>query len=430
MQATLNSMLRMGRKFIPHKIFMWLQPAYHYTFSFLGAVWYRFPSKKIKIIAVTGTKGKSSTVEILNTILETAGKKTALSNTIRFKIGSESWDNLYKMSMPGRFFMQQLIRKAVNAGCEYMVMEITSQGVLQHRHRFINLDTLIITNISPEHIEAHGSYEAYLNAKLEIARTLVKSSKRPRNIVVNADDAECKKFLDIATQGNIETALTYSTKSAEPFIIKKSGIDFMWAGLRVSSLLSGLFNLSNILAAATSAKNEGISAETIKQALQNFDGIRGRVEKINEGQDFTVVVDYAHTTDSLEKLYQVFQGSKIIGVLGGTGGGRDTWKRSEMGRIADKYCEEIILTNEDPYDESPEKIIADVKSGITESGAMIIMDRREAIAKAISLAHTGDAVLITGKGTDPYIMGPNGTKTPWDDAEVAKEEIRKLFANK
>jgi len=151
--------------------------------------------------------------------------------------------------------------------------------------------------------------------------------------------------------------------------------------------------------------------------------IPGRVEKIECPNNISVIVDYAHTPDSLEKLYQLFKNSRIIGVLGGTGGGRDAWKRAEMGRLADKYCAEIILTNEDPYDEDPRKIVEDVAAGIKTKTPTIIMDRRQAIAEALKRARSGDAILITGKGTDPYIMGPKGSKIPWSDAEVAGEEI-------
>jgi UDP-N-acetylmuramoyl-L-alanyl-D-glutamate--2,6-diaminopimelate ligase len=192
----------------------------------------------------------------------------------------------------------------------------------------------------------------------------------------------------------------------------------------ITSPLSGVFNIYNCLGAITYAQTQSISIETIKKALEKFSGIRGRVERIEEGQDFTVIVDYAHTPDSLQKLYDVFQSTRRICVLGNTGGGRDVWKRNEMAHIAEKECDEIILTNEDPYDDVPEKIVHDMAQEMSKKPT-IIMDRREAIAHALSLANTGDSVLITGKGTDPYIMGPNGTKTPWSDALVAKEELHK-----
>jgi UDP-N-acetylmuramoyl-L-alanyl-D-glutamate--2,6-diaminopimelate ligase len=420
----IDSILGKIRPYIPVKLFHSLQPAYHWSMSLSAALWYRFPSRHIKIIAVTGTKGKSSTVEILNAVLEEAGYKTALSNTIRFKIGGASFENLYKMSMPGRFFIQHLLRQAVDAKCDYVIMEMTSQGALLHRHRFIDLDALIFTNLSPEHIEAHGSYEKYRDSKLSICRTLARSHKSNRTLIANADDAESQHFLACDS----DTKSTFSLKDAEPYQIKKEGIVFTHAGRSVTSPLSGLFNLYNILAAITAARTQGVSDDVIVRAIEKCNGIPGRVQKIDAQQDFTVIVDYAHTADSLEKLYHVFQSSKNICVLGGTGGGRDTAKRAEMGRIADAHCDEIILTNEDPYDEDPRKIIDDVAEGITGQTPTIILDRREAIREAVSRAKTGDTVLITGKGTDPFIMGPNGTKTEWSDARIAHEELTKLLS--
>jgi UDP-N-acetylmuramoyl-L-alanyl-D-glutamate--2,6-diaminopimelate ligase len=421
----LDNILGKIRRLIPAKIFNFLNPAYHLTLAFLAALAYRFPSRQIKVIAVTGTKGKSSTVELLSAMLEEAGHRTALSDTIRFKIGDDSYDNLFKMSMPGRFFTQRLLRKAVNQGCDHAVIEMTSQGALLYRHRFIDLDALVFTNISPEHIEAHGSYEKYRDSKLEIARALGRSRKPDRAVIANADDPESPRFLDC----DVERKITYSIHDVEPYQVKKEGLEFSLDGRIARSRLSGLFNLYNILAAATAAKSMGVSHNDIVRAIERSNGIPGRVERIEAGQDFAVIVDYAHTPDSLEKFYEVFKkdavkdSTKNICVLGGTGGGRDNWKRLEMGRIADKYCENIILTDEDPYDEDPRKIVDDVAKGIKDQTSTIIMDRREAIREAIKRARPGDAVLITGKGTDPYIMGPRGTKTPWSDARIAREEL-------
>jgi UDP-N-acetylmuramoyl-L-alanyl-D-glutamate--2,6-diaminopimelate ligase len=402
-----------------------LQIPYHFTLSFLAAVWYRFPARHLKVIGVTGTKGKSSTVEILNAILEEAGYKTALSNTIRFKVDEVSSENLFKMSMPGRFFIQRLMRRAIQHGCQYFILEMTSQGALLHRHRWVDLDAFIFTNISPEHIEAHGSYEKYLRSKLKLANRLSKSKKKDRVMIVNADDKEADKFLTCG----YDRAIRYSLEYVKPYEVKKEGVSFTFNKKTVNSPLSGLFNIYNILAAATAAVSQGVSDDIVIKAVEKFSGIPGRVQKIEAGQDFTVIVDYAHTPDSLEKLYQVFQTSRNICVLGGTGGGRDNWKRKEMGRIADNYCDEIILTDEDPYDEDPRKIVNDVAEGIESHEPTIIMDRREAISEAIKRAKTGDSVLITGKGTDPYIMGRGGAKMPWSDAQVAKEELEKARKN-
>ena len=217
----LDQTLAKIRKFIPSKLFAFFQPAYHYSLALLAALIYRFPSRKIKVIGVTGTKGKSTTTEIINALLEEAGYKTAISNTIRYKIGNQSIDNKFKMSMPGRFFVQRLVRKAVSAKCDYIILEMTSQGTLQFRHKFIHLDAFVFTNLSPEHLDSHGSYEKYVSAKVKIADEMMKSKKLNRIIVANADDKESVRFLACPS----EVKATFSTKDAEPFEIKKEGID-------------------------------------------------------------------------------------------------------------------------------------------------------------------------------------------------------------
>lgn len=409
----MNDFLRKAKKLIPKKLFKALAPTYHFCLAFLGALIYRFPSRKIKVVAVTGTKGKSSVTEILSAILEGAEYTTAVSNTIRFKIGNESLPNLYKMSMPGRFFIQRFLRQAVNAKCDYAILEVTSQGAELFRHRFIDFDALVFTNLAPEHIEAHGSYEKYREAKLKIADAVVNSTKAHAILVANADDKGSAKFL---------------TKN---FVEKYTFSLFNTKGYKTS--LIGNFNMMNVLAAATYAETQNIPKEKIKRAIANFSYIPGRVERINEGQDFDVIVDYAHTPDSLQALYDAFKGHRRICVLGNTGGGRDVWKRDAMAKIAERECDEIILTNEDPYDDDPEKIVSDMAKVITKKKPDIIMDRREAIKKAILLGknlrqtlNDKVSVLITGKGTDPYIMGPNGEKIPWNDAKVTREELKKL----
>jgi UDP-N-acetylmuramoyl-L-alanyl-D-glutamate--2,6-diaminopimelate ligase len=178
------------------------------------------------------------------------------------------------------------------------------------------------------------------------------------------------------------------------------------------------------LAVIKAAQFAGVPLPKISEALAALERIPGRTERINEGQPYQVIVDYAHTPDSLQALYDAYPVRKIC-VLGNTGGGRDTWKRPEMGKIADEMCAEVILTDEDPYDEDPQQIVEQMAAGMKRK-PRIIMDRREAIHTALTLAQPGDAVLITGKGTDPYIMQANGKKLPWSDANVAREELRKL----
>jgi UDP-N-acetylmuramoyl-L-alanyl-D-glutamate--2,6-diaminopimelate ligase len=411
------------KKIIPKKLFTMAQPIYHYSLAFFGAMMYGFPSRRIKIVAVTGTKGKTSTVEFVNAILEEAGKKTALAGTLRFKIGNESRPNVYKMTMPGRFFIQKFLHDAVKADCEYAVIEISSEAARQYRHKFIDLNALIFTNLAPEHIESHGSYENYVAAKLSIADALAHSKKKNKVLVVNRDDAEAQKFLAVHVENKIE----YGISDAEQISLSEKNIEFMYKGVRINSALLGKFNIYNMLGAIKYAESQGIHVQTIARGIAQLKNIQGRAERIDLGQDFRVIVDYAHTPESLTAIYETFLGSKKIGVLGSCGGGRDKWKRKAMAEIADRYCEEIILTDEDPYDDDPREIVDDLAQYFTKHTPEIIMDRRMAIASAIARAHTDDAIIITGKGTDPYIMRASGVKEKWSDAEVAREELKKVI---
>jgi len=410
---------------VPKPVLGIILSAYHFSLAWLGAVLYGFPARRMLVVAVTGTKGKSSTTEILNAILEEAGHKTALINSIRFKTGDASRKNLTRMSMPGRFFIQRFLHDALKKNCTAAILEMTSEGARQNRHRFVDLDALIFTNLAPEHIESHGSFQAYADAKFEIGRELVRSRKRPRAIVANADDKESGRYLMLA----VENAVPFALSATSPFHADEHGGYFTLEGEKVAVHLPGEFSLKNALAAALLARTLGIPLETIQRALDRITTIPGRAETVDAGQDFTVVVDYAHTPDSLSAFYDAYGNLRKICVLGSTGGGRDTWKRPVMGRIADAKCETVILTNEDPYDEDPEQIVKDIAHGMTRPPE-IIMDRRTAIAHALMKARTGDAVLITGKGTDPDIRGPNGTKILWSDAQVAREEIETFLKNR
>lgn len=418
----MEKVLRKIEKLIPKNVYKFFQPFYHFLLAVIGTIIYRFPSRKIYVIGVTGTKGKSSTTEFINTILEEAGFKTAILSTIRFKIGEESKPNKFKMTMPGRFFTQKFLRDAVDAGCKYAIIEMTSEGARFYRHIGVSMNVLIFTNLSPEHIESHGGFNNYKNAKLRLIKHLAKSKKQNRLSIANTDDTHGTGFLVYDVDKNIP----YGIKDVQIINENENNSEIIYDNTAINIPLPGRFNILNALSAIKLAKELNISNEAIKKGLENLKLIRGRVEKINEGQDFTVVVDYAHTDDSLRKLYETFGSSRKIAVLGSTGGGRDTWKRPVMGKVADENCQEIILTNEDPYDENPTKIINEIASGIKNHEPKIILDRREAIRYAISIAQKNDVILITGKGTDPYIMGKNGSKEKWDDAEVAREELRKI----
>jgi UDP-N-acetylmuramoyl-L-alanyl-D-glutamate--2,6-diaminopimelate ligase len=418
----MEKILRTSEKIIPRKVYKFFQPAYHFLLATTGTVIYRKPSRHIYVIGITGTKGKSSTTEFVNAVLEGAGKKTAILSTIRFKVGEITRPNKYKMTMPGRFFTQKFLRDAVDAGCEYAIIEMTSEGARFFRHTGIEMDALIFTNLSPEHVESHGSFANYKKAKLRLINHLAKSNKPVRLSIANIDNEHAFSFLTSPIEKNIG----YSLKHVHILSETSSLSVIEYKGENITIPLPGKFNISNTLAALTLANELNLPLLDVKKGIESLSLIRGRVEKIDCGQNFTVIVDYAHTDDSLRKLYETFNTSRKIAVLGSTGGGRDGWKRPVLGKIADEYCDEIIITNEDPYDEDPLKIINDVASGVISRTPIIILNRREAIRKALSLANIGDTILITGKGTDPYIMGPNGTKEVWDDAEVVREEIQKL----
>lgn len=416
-------MLAFIRSLLPQKLFSALQPAYHFSLAFLGALLYRFPSKELIVIGVTGTKGKSTTTELVNAILEAAGYTTALQNTIRFKIGSDSKPNRFKMTMPGRFFMQRFLREAIQQGATHAVIEVSSEAAKLYRHRFLYLDALIFTHLTPEHIESHGSLQNYINAKLEIGKQLIRSGKSHSIFVGKKEDPITERFLALG----IKETHTFSLTDAEPYELKSEGTTFTYKNTKVPMHLVGTFNIENALAALITTEALGIPKEVGVRGISKLQKVLGRVEYIDEGQHFPVVVDYAHTAESLEALYKAFPQSRKICVLGNTGGGRDKWKRPVMGKVASTYCSYIILTDEDPYDEDPRQIINDMLPGIQNPNKEIIMDRRDAIATALRRAKQNDIVLITGKGTDPYIMKAHGEKLPWSDADITRAELRKLL---
>lgn len=401
------------KKFIPPV----LLSAYHYMLAGLGAFLFGFPgkNKELKIIGVTGTSGKSTTVDFITRILEEGSYKVASISSIKFKIGDKEWENKYKMTMPGRFVIQKFLRQAINAGCKFAVLEVTSEGIRQFRHKFIDFDTVVFTNLSKEHIESHGSFENYRNTKLK----LFEENKNTH--IVNADDENIKYFMDLAASKKI----TFSIKDTESIDIE-DGVSFTFRGHRFNLNLLGKFNVYNALAAISVARNYEISLDICAKALKTTKAIPGRMEIVSKNP--LVIVDYAHTPDQLESVYKTLSlNGGLVCVLGSCGGGRDKWKRPVLGEIAQKYCREIIITNEDPYDEDPLSIMKEIESALLHNGAsprhQMILDREQAIKKAVRLAKPGDVVIITGKGSEPWMCVKNGRKIPWDDREIAKKAL-------
>lgn len=395
---------------------------YHRGLSWLAACWYGHPSEKMIVIGVTGTNGKTTTSYLIAKALEVDGAKTGCTSTALFKIGDREWLNDKKMTMLGRFASQKLLREMVDAGCRYAVVETSSQGILQYRHKDIAYDVAVFTNLTPEHIEAHGGFENYKRAKIELFRHT--ASRLPKMI-------DGKLVPKIAVLNKLD-------EHAKDFAVP----DFdrvVWFGVdeTLSLKLPGRFNLENATAALSVADALGLSHDEAKKRIEAVAGVPGRMERIDEGQPFTVIVDYAPEPYALRKCYEaiaMIPHDRLIHVLGSAGGGRDVARRPVLGRMAGEHADVVIVTNEDPYDDDPVKIIEQVAGGATTvKGRQIdvrsILDRREAIVAAMREARSGDLVLLTGKGCEQAIMGAQGSKIPWDERSVAREAIRAILSS-
>lgn len=428
----LNAVKTILKFFVPP----FLLSAYHYALAFLAALAYRFPSRNLVVIGVTGTDGKSTTVEMITSVLRAGGFKTASTSSTRFLIGEKVWKNALKMGMPGRFFLQKFLREAASAGCTHAVIEVSSEGIVQHRHRFIRFHTAVWTNLFPEHIERHGSFQRYRSAKIGFVRGV-------RDVhVINADDENASYFfacpsLRTFAFGMKETAADVQRTYVRAADIQESqeGVRFCAQGKEFSLKLLGRVNVSNALAAICVGISQGIALDVISTGLQKVERMPGRMDLVMQ-EPLSVLIDYAVTPKALRNLYEtvrrIFAPRRLICVFGACGGGRDKWKRPLLGNIAGEYCDLIILTNEDPYDENPTRIVSEIRCGITKfqdtrykREVWEILDRREAIKKALALAQPGDMVVLSGKGSEDAIAVAGGKKIPWSEEAVVKEELRK-----
>ena len=431
-ESLIDKILYRIKKLIPKSVFNFFAPYYHTRLTHLGNIYYGNPSRSMKVIGVTGTKGKSTTVYLISKIFEGAGIPTAAIGSLGFKIKDKEWPNTLKMTMPGRFKLQKFFYEAKKAGCKYVVLEVTSEGIKQKRHLGINFDCAVFTNLHKEHLESHGSFENYYRAKRELF-------KRTSNIhVLNADDKNIELFSKFSSKRTIFYGIESGDVRAQNLELKQDGASFEVYGTKYDINFGGKFNVLNCLAALSVSAMYGIDLPQTKPVLESIENIPGRMEFIQK-EPFGVVVDYAHTPDSLEAVYKTLKSEsefsisnsqfskkkKLICVLGAAGGGRDKWKRPEFGRIADEYCDEIILTDEDPYEEKPEKIIDDVASGIKSKNKIIrILDRKEGIKTAMERAEKGDVVVITGKGSEVSMAIAGGIKIPWSDKKIVQEFLK------
>lgn len=356
-------------------------------------------------------------------VLTEAGYKAGLTATANIRIGQREWINDSKMTMPGRLRLQRLLHQMVAAGCQYAVIETSSEGIKQYRHWGIRYQVAVLTNLSEEHIEAHGSYENYKAAKGEFFKKLTGQAIS----ILNVDDEAAEYFKTLPARQYIYYSLNKpSDLQAVNIEELAKGFSFEVKGHRFKLSLLGKFNISNAMAAIAVAKSQDINWQDISQAIGDIKYLPGRMEEIKSPLGFEVIVDYAHTPDSLQAVYETLRprAKKLIAVLGAAGGGRDKAKRAKLGRLAGQYADIIIITNEDPYDEDPQEIIDQVWQGLVgfNKEKYKIIDRRQAIRQAIVSAQAGDIVVITGKGSEQCIVTDRG-KIKWDDRLVAKEII-------
>lgn len=398
----------------------------------MAALRYGFPANKMLVIGVTGTKGKTTTCNMLHRIFSEAGKKVGMLTTVNFKRGEEEEVNLTKQSTVNPFLLQRKIREMVNVGCEVLVLEVTSHALIQSRLWGINVDTGVFTNLSQDHLDYHGNMESYRNAKglfFQALHSAARKSGVSKISVVNQDDPEHEYFNAFPMDQVFEYGISkgnYTARNLQPY---SSGTKFLFkipnGEVEVDLKLPGRMNVTNALAAATVATAHQINLSTIKKALESLKPIPGRLEVIDEGQAFTVIVDYAHTEDSLEQVLHLFReltSGRLILVFGATGD-RDRTKRPKMGAVADRYCDWIILTDDDPYTEDHRHIATEVRAGIPrEEGSRFwqILDRREAIRLALALAQAKDTVIVAGKGAEEFqVVGKQ--RIPHDDRKVVRE---------
>jgi len=407
------------------------------------ALWrYGNPSKKMKVIGVTGTNGKTTSVNLIADLLEQAGFKVGLLSTVRYKIGDAVWSNRNKMTTSSPFEVQKMLRRMADEDCDYAIVEVTSHAMDQNRVYGVNFDVVAITNLTGDHIEYHGSFEEYKKAKGKLFANLYASKRKKdvqKTMILNADDEYFEYFNDFQADQQFTFGLKEGAVKAVNIDLRADKTLFELKipndSVQIEMQMLGKFNVYNTLLAISVAISQGVSLEAIAHAMKIIKPVGGRFEPVNVGQDFSVVVDYAHTADALENLCAMFKPltkGKMIVVFGATGGGRDKRKRPKMGEAADKYADIIILTDDDPYNEDRWGIIQDVAAGIKrEEGETLykIIDRTDAVHMALSLAEAGDSVLIAGKGGEEVIV-IGDEKIPYDDRNVVKHYLSEKIYKK
>ena len=412
------------------------------------AAWrYRHPSKKLIIIGVTGTNGKTSVCHYAAQLLESQGKKVGMITTVAISIAGRRTLNTSKMTTFKASELQRYLSACVNAGCEYAIVETTSHALDQNRVAGIYYDVVAITNITHDHLDYHKTMQAYQKAKEKLFASL------PQVSIVNADIPEAKDFLRYEASQKLTFGIVdqLRPKGALPdpsitaSLLKQSPeqtqfkLTTPFGESEAVIPLPGRFTVSNVLCAVAIALSQSVPLSRIVSTLRELKAVEGRLEPIDVGQPFSILVDFAHTPDALKQVYDTLRPmvrGKLIAVLGATGR-RDTTKRPILGALAGQYADIVIVTNEDPYDEDPVSIINAVADGVPKGRPLEnsptqgeggwwwkVPDRHEAIAKALSLAEKGDTVIITGKGGE-HVMAIGDKLVPYNDVKVVKELLNR-----
>lgn len=420
-----------ARKALPSGTVRLLEETYRKTRARAVAARYGNPARSLKVIAVTGTNGKTTTVAYLNEILKEAGKKTAMFSTAVIEIAGKARRNDLNATVATVDQMQRFFRDARNAGVDYVVMEFPSHAIHQHKLAGVPVEMAIMTNLTQDHLDYHGTMEAYAEVKSRLF------ALQPRYIVLNHDDEWFDYFDKFRA---ISQKITYGENAeAEAHIdsvkLFRKGTEVTMTidhqtKLELATALPGEYNAYNLAAAVSAAYLLGVSLDAIIEGAANLEQLAGRFERPVDDLPYDVIVDYAHTPDGLEKFLTAARAitkNRLILVFGATGD-RDKGKRPQMGEIAARLADRIFLTDEESYNEDPSAIRKMVFEGIEKAhGAaktVELADRREAIEKALSVARKGDTVLITGMGHEVYRI-VKGEKIPWNDGDVVREILKK-----
>src|SRR3989339_1746360 len=428
------------KKFIPQSI----KNIYHLFQAILANVWYGFPSRKLKVIGVTGTNGKTTTCQMISKILEEAGHKVAMASTINFKIGDKEWVNDTKFTTFSSFKLQEFLKKAALAECEYIIVEVTSHSLDQNRAWGVKFDVAVITNISREHLDYHETMSKYRKAKEKLFAMI--SRNKNGAAVVNLGMEKAEEFLKYEAKEKYGYFLENQKsppKADQPLAEKIKFIEAKNIELGIQNTkfqiletnfqlnLPGEFNIENVLAATCAGLSQNIALPKISEALSKIKGVPGRMERIENDRGLEIIVDYAVTPDSLKKLYNYIsmlkgEYTKVIAVFGSCGE-RDRGKRPIMGEVVARHTDFYVVTNEDPYNEDPQKIIDEVFAGVLKhkkenENSWRIFDRREAIKKALQIAKRGDVVVVTGKGAEET-MAVGDERIRWNDPKVIREVL-------